>query len=114
MNTTLRKPERMKLFFERLKQAPRPTSRQDAINLIKRTLDEIEDQHSGLPRSNYDGRMHFWPISTDFGWMNIQSDPCYWDDSVVKRHRTYIFNNGRIVIFSIVDGIEGMPVLELS
>jgi len=60
------------------------------------TMDQVEDEFSETGRADYSERMHVW--GWGFEWRDLESDPCYWDDSVVKSHRTQIYHSGRIVI----------------
>ena len=59
----LSKGERLKLFTERLASAQSATNQNEAINLINKTLDGVEDQFSGIPKAQGipnrdDGRMY--------------------------------------------------------
>jgi len=58
----LSKGKRLKLFFERLEAATPVSSADEALNLIKRILNEVEDEHSGAECNpdawKDDGRMY--------------------------------------------------------
>lgn len=96
------KPVRLKLFIEKLRDHPPVTNREDALSLMVRLMAEAEDYYQ-LPPNDYSIRMGvFRPNqSYDNGWKDLDSDPCYWDDSVSKTHRTLVYNSGRIVIKKI-------------
>lgn len=93
------KRERFAIFLERLKAAPPVDSRERALALMKDIMDRVEDEFSETDRPNYAERMHVW--GWGFEWRNLESDPCYWDDSVAKTHRTQIYHSGRIVITNL-------------
>ena len=62
-NQTLTVRERLDLFFERLEKAPPCTSAGEALLLVCRKLEEVEDEFSGIPRNpnpglKSDGRMY--------------------------------------------------------
>lgn len=90
------KTQRFELFLARLTSGPPAQSRQDALDLMSRLMNEIEDEHSGVGRGDFDKRMRVW--GWEFNWKDLQSDPCYWDDSFRSTHRTQIYHSGRIVI----------------
>lgn len=74
-NQTLTVRERLDLFFERLEKAPPCTSAGEALLLVCRTLEEVEDEFSGIPKNpnpglKFDGRMY--PPRADY--MKPQSD----------------------------------------
>jgi hypothetical protein len=89
------KSSRFAEFIEQLASQRPATSREDAVSLMTRVMNAVEDRH-GLTRGDYTHRMNVFPLN--LGWRNLDADPCYWDDSVTGTHRTQVFNNGRIVI----------------
>ena len=93
------KSERFKIFLQRLQLAESADSREGALALLKQIMNEVEDGYSGYPMSEWDRRMHVY--GWDHGWENLDTDPCYWDDRISNKHRTWIFNDGRIVIESL-------------
>lgn len=96
---TMTKKERFAIFIKRLKDSSQKVNnRNEAFDLIKTTLDTIENENTPYPANDYVDRMHAFPILLDYGWENIDSDPCYWIDSVAKHHKLEIYNSGRIVI----------------
>lgn len=82
-----------------LQEAPRVGSREDVLSLFKQTMNQVEDEHSGTDRTDYSERMHVW--NWEFEWRDLDSDPCYWDDSAARTHRTQIFHSGRFVITNL-------------
>jgi hypothetical protein len=61
--------ERLALVYERLDQMPPPTSAPEAFNRLNTVLDQVEDEHSGVPKNpnpglKFDGRMY--PPREDF------------------------------------------------
>jgi len=98
-NPTKTKRKRFEMFLTKLKDAPCACSRDGALDLLKQTMIQIEDEYSGTSRTNYSERMHVW--SWEFEWRDLDSDPCYWDDSVSRTHRTQIFHDGRIIITNL-------------
>jgi hypothetical protein len=98
-STSKSKRERFAIFLESLKLASPADSRERALALMKETMDRVEDEFSGTDRTNYSERMHVWDWR--FEWRDMESDPCYWDDSVARTHRTQIYHSGRIVITNL-------------
>lgn len=88
---------RFSQFIDRLGRERPATGRCDAHSLMTEVMNNSEDGF-GLERDDYKDRMHVFPLSSDYHWKNIDCDPCYWDDFATAKHRTEIFNNGRIVI----------------
>ncbi|MCB1257654.1 MAG: hypothetical protein KDB26_11135 [Microthrixaceae bacterium] len=93
----LSRADRLDEVFNRLRQGPRPENADDALGLLSRTLDEVEDAHSGVPRNPNpglapDGRMY--PPQAD----NIIR---HTDGSITatsRRHTIEIDPGGRTVI----------------
>lgn len=100
---TKTKSERFAIFIRKLTEAPPAGSRDTALALLQRVMDAVEDEHSGKDKTNYTERMHIW--GWEFNWRDLSSDPCYWDDSVAKKHRTQIYYNGRIVITDLKSAV---------
>lgn len=90
------KQERLQIFIERLKSSKAENTRDKALDLLKVTMQRVEDEFSGAGKNDYGLRMNVF--GWDQGWCNLDKDPCYWDDANTKTHRTEIYNNGRIVI----------------
>lgn len=88
--------QRFATFITKLQAARNPTSREDAVELMRQVMKAVEDQY-GLP-NDFDYRMHVFPLDANLGWKDLDKDPCYWDDAISKTHRTEVYNSGRIVI----------------
>lgn len=61
--------ERLNIVYDRLRDAPAPTSANEALAQLSSTLDSVEDEYSGVPRDpnpglKFDGRMY--PPRDDF------------------------------------------------
>jgi len=102
------KRERLTEVFRRLAATPAARNRDEALELIGRTLNEVEDELSGIPRdpdpppSPTDGRMY--PPKAD----SIRDVP---GKPLVKRfrstaHNTFIGDNGAVEIRAIPDKLE--------
>ena len=98
----MKKHERFDIFLSRLATAAPANSRDAALALMSRIMDEVEEEFSDADRSSFGERMRVW--GWDFGWKNLQTDPCFWDDSAGSTHRTHIYHSGRIVITRIKGG----------
>jgi len=96
----LSKAHRFDLFLERLSAAPPAADREDALGLLKQTMDAVENEAVGVD-APFGDKMHVY--GWEFQWKNLDSDPCHWDDSWSKVHRTEIYSNGRIVITRLRD-----------
>jgi hypothetical protein len=90
------KKERFAIFLERLKAASPVSSRECALELMTEIIDRVEDEFSVTVRSDFSERMHVW--RWEFQWKDLDSDPCYWDDSANRTHRVIIYHSGRIII----------------
>jgi hypothetical protein len=84
----LSRAERLQIYFQRLAARPRPRDADEALAHVRDTLDEVEDQHSGIPKavpppppSMPDGRMY--PPLDDF----ITRAP---DGSITARTRAHM------------------------
>lgn len=94
----LSKYERLNIIFERLHLEESVSSREDANLLIKKVVNQVEDEETGLP-NDYDstsGRMFFYSFSID-AWTNLDSDPARLD--LNRKHCIELYNNGDILIF---------------
>lgn len=89
------KAQRFNEFIIRLRAAPAAINREDALALMKRLMQETEDELVGAD-APYNNKMHAY--GWEFEWKDLDANPCYWDDSWAKVHRTQIYDNGRIVI----------------
>ena len=94
----LSKKERLKLFLKQLEVGPPAASADEALELLARTLNEVENKHSGVEPNpdawKDDGRMY--PPKED----NRRAVP---DRPSLRRyrsakHNTYIGSNGSIRI----------------
>lgn len=95
----MNKRQRFAIFLLRLSDAPPCRNREDSFALMSRIMNEVEDEYSGVDRSNYRERMRVWDWK--FGWKDLANDPCFWDDSESATHRTHLYHNGRILITAI-------------
>ncbi len=99
MSTPLSREERLREYFRRLGGQPASQTAEEALNRIVRTLDEVEDAHSGIPKSEppppmnmSDGRMY--PPQADRIIRNR-------DGTITTRtrgHDIFIGSNGSITI----------------
>ena len=80
-------------FVEKLNLARPACNRADALELMTKVMDEVEDSYENVPAHE---RMRVF--SFDCNWNDLDKNPCYWDDQASNRHRTYIYDSGRIVI----------------
>ena len=96
-NSYPRKRVRFETFVTNLRSARPATDRGGALLLMMQVMEDVENQYD-LP--DYE-RMRVF--SFDFGWENLERDPCYWDDRAGNRHRVYIYDNGRILIKRLPD-----------
>jgi hypothetical protein len=85
---------RIEVFLERLRAAPPASSRDDALALMKATMDSVERELVGA-NAPPGSKMHVY--GWEYDW-NTDRDPWYWDDDRFKVHRTEIYKSGRIVI----------------
>ncbi|MGQ5628754.1 hypothetical protein [Enterobacter cloacae] len=91
---------RFKLFIAELQKHAPASNREEAVSFMKKIMNDIENRYN-LPKNDYITRMHVFGLDCNMGWKDLDSDPCYWDDMEKKNHRTYVYNNGRIVIKNI-------------
>lgn len=99
------KSVRFAAFIIQLNASAPASSREDAVALMKRVMKAVEDSY-GLPPDNFDQRMNVFSLDAGMGWMDLDSDPCYWDDSFSKTHRTKVYSSGRIVITRLKEPCE--------
>jgi hypothetical protein len=92
--------ERLEEFYRRLAALPRPSTADEALEQICRTLDEVEDELSGIPRANpppqrwaTDGRMY--PPQNDS--IIRHADGRISADT--RRHRIEIGSDGCVTVF---------------
>lgn len=108
----LPKSARLEIFIARLAGAPAALSELGALDLVCRILNDVEEEHSGIPfdpsTRGSDGRMY--PPQADSRRMDHQSPR-------VARYRTrghhlLIGCNGAIAILSAAPGASTSPILE--
>lgn len=97
--------ERLEELFRRLAAAPAPTSADEAFDLICRTLEEVEDELSGITKADPppspeqdDGRMY----PPQGGYVRRTADGGIVARS--RRHRIVIDRDGRMKIRSLDTG----------
>jgi hypothetical protein len=97
--------ERLTRFYERLSAKPNATNAQDAMRQLSETLDETEDELSGIPKKNpppppnmNDGRMY--PPLEDFITRNADGSL----SARTRAHRIDITADGKVTITSLRDG----------
>jgi len=91
-------PERLRIFFGRLSEAAAAASDDQALELLISTMNEVEDEFSGLPYdpASWREKRRLYPPSTDFerklpGWPQVRMFR-------QTQHVTYIGRNGSIEI----------------
>lgn len=99
----LTKPERLKLIYQQIAEAPAATSRAEALALIQKAFREVEDAHSGAPDiPDHPERMH--PPVADM------EEDMPGNDQVKryrhKRHYTLIADNGAFEVRRFLYAIE--------
>lgn len=97
--------ERLTKFYERLSSKPPATNAHDAMRQLSDTLDETEDQFSGIPKKNpppppnqNDGRMY--PPLDDFTTKHPDGSL----SARTRAHRIEITADGKITITSVRTG----------
>jgi hypothetical protein len=90
--------ERLALFYLRLEAAPPAASAEQALALIARTLEGVENEFCAVPRSTpaplqFEGRMYL-PQSDN---INVQDDGSTWVKT--RRHRILISPDGSFIIY---------------
>jgi len=99
----LTKPERLKLIYQRLVEAPSAASRAEALALIQKAFRDVENAHSGAPDTpDHPDRMHP-PVE------EMEEDMP--DNSHVKRfrhkrHYTLIADNGCFEVRRFLYAVE--------
>jgi hypothetical protein len=95
---TLSKPLRLKLFFEKLEQAPPCGSYEIAYNLLCKTLNEVENEYSGVKDdiTNYMNDNRLYPPLEDsiMNYKNREDLICFRN----KRNYTFFSKTGSITI----------------
>jgi hypothetical protein len=90
--------ERLEIFFQRLKAAPPASNAVEAMGLVCRLIEEVEDEHCPLPRENpppglrFTGRMY----SPQKDHIRRLEDGQL--VAAARRHRIYCQPNGAILI----------------
>lgn len=94
------KQERLREIFRRMEEAPPSSSFDDAYELLCTTMDEVEDELTGLPNEPERWREipRLFPPQMD-RMSRIEGCEVYRFDSL--RHVTYIAENGAIEIRSL-------------
>ena len=96
MSLSASKPERLTEFFQRLAAAPAATTAAEALALVRRTLDAVEDELTSIPNNpaswQTDGRMY--PPQDDAARPDRAGVTRYRN----RRHNTLIGDNGAIEI----------------
>lgn len=90
-----KKEVRFAQFISQLGAARAATGREDAVALMKSIMITVEDSHC------CSDRMEVYSLNAEFGWVDLDVDPCIWNDHMSasnQTHRVYVYNDGRIVI----------------
>ncbi|MFE7932786.1 hypothetical protein ACFU6S_29490 [Streptomyces sp. NPDC057456] len=107
--------ERLALVYERLDELRPPKTAEEALQQLNSTLEEVEDEFSGVPKNpnpglKFDGRMY--PPRDDF--INRDSDGGI--TAVTKGNIVQIWADGSMVIRQRITGEEnyrrGWPPVE--
>jgi hypothetical protein len=91
------KVERLKIVFERLQNAPAAKAADEAMAIMNRVLEEVEDEFGGVPKDPNPGLIpsdRMYPPEAD----NIARDP---NGNIIansRRHSTTFGKDGSIVI----------------
>ncbi|MDC8832910.1 hypothetical protein [Alteromonas gilva] len=89
---------RLDEIFRRLENAPPADSRASAHKLVRDTLNEVEDELTGLPMY-HQNRMSFFSLEID-GWKDLNKNPC---SIHLNCHVAYLYDDGFIKIDRIND-----------
>lgn len=97
--------ERLAIVYERLDKLPAPTSAEEALQQLCSTLEEVEDELSGIPKNpspglEFDGRMY--PPREDF----INRDENGGMVAITKGNRIQIWPDGSMIITHRITGEE--------
>jgi len=84
---------RLDEVFRRLENAPPAYSRVSAHKLVRDTLNEVEDELTGLPMY-HQKRMSFFSLEID-GWKDLNKNPCSIN---LNSHVAYLYDDGAIKI----------------
>ena len=94
----LSRDERLELFFIRLAESPAAATPEEAYQLLCDTLNEVEEEHSGVPFNpdtwRSDGRLYPPQLDSIRSVPDIPSAKCYRS----KGHDSIIGPNGAIEI----------------
>jgi hypothetical protein len=95
----LTQAERLKMFYDQLAAAPAARTAQEAVGLLSRTLDAVEDAYSGVarvaePGLTYAGRMYA-PMADKMTQMGSGAI-----EAITKGQRILFEANGAIQVFS--------------
>jgi hypothetical protein len=97
--------ERLEIFFQRLRAAPPANTAEEAMALVCRLIEEVEDEFCPLPREmpppslRFTGRMY--APQKDRIW-RLEGGQLV---AVARRHRIYCQPNGAISIRDVHNGI---------
>ena len=97
--------ERLEIFFQRLKAAPPVGSADEAMALVSRLIEEVEDEFCSLPRENppptlrFTGRMY----APQKDRIYRQEDGALVADA--RRHRIFCQLDGTVTIKDMNDGM---------
>jgi hypothetical protein len=110
--------KRLEEYYRRLNEAPKAQSAEEALQIVGDTLNQLEDELSGIPRKNPppspnmpDGRMY--PPKEDYTKQNP-------DGSITAKSKAHTVNIGKNGSITIVNrrtkqvefrklGVEGKP-----
>jgi len=117
---TVRREQRLREFIRRLRDAPAASSFEEARRLLEKTLNDVEDEMSGVPfdpaRWESDGRMY--PPQDD-SERSVPGRPAV-RRYRSRRHNTFIGTNGALEIRTIDDeillskaGVDGRSIADL-
>jgi len=89
--------ERLEIFFQRLEAAPPAANAEEAMNLVCRLIEDVEDEFCPLPRENpspkdFSGRMYAPQAD------HMDPTPAGGLKAGTRRHLIYCGTDGRITI----------------
>ena len=95
-------PKRVRFeeFLSRLSLQPPAGSRQAAYDMMDAVMKSVEEEY--YVGRDFQNGMNCFPW--EYGWKNLDGDPCTWKDSFAGKYMTAIYHNGRIVITRIESG----------
>jgi len=97
MARSLSKLQRLNIVFERLRSAPAAVNADEAMAIMNRILEEVEDEFSGVPRDPHPGLLpseRMYPPERD----NIIRDSRGNITANSRRHSTTFGADGSIVV----------------